>query len=230
MIKHVGFDFAGTIAELSPTPSEIARSYLKASKGVEIGVAWIDMAYRCVDKMMFYSSVKTRTVEAKRDFYHRYNEMLFRTLGLTHIVGDTGEFFDYFMGIEKHWRLKEGVVPLFDELVSKNFSLYLLSNFDSKLMDIVADLGIRDRFEDICISQDIGYEKPDIRFYEYFLKKQHLRPEELFYIGDSYELDFLPATHFGIKTVLLDSMGAHPVNKERVESFGELVQLIEGTA
>jgi FMN phosphatase YigB (HAD superfamily) len=76
------------------------------------------------------------------------------------------------------------------------------------------------------ISQTEGIEKPDPRFYRSFFDRYRIAIEDSFYVGDSYVLDFLPATGIGLKTWLLDEGGLYPYCPDAIGSLDELLQRI----
>jgi HAD superfamily hydrolase (TIGR01549 family) len=64
--------------------------------------------------------------------------------------------------------------------------------------------GILHLFEDTYISMDIGYDKPDVRFYEEALRRCRLQPHEVLMVGDSMTTDILGAQAAGLDTVFFD--------------------------
>lgn len=51
---------------------------------------------------------------------------------------------------------------------------------------------------------DIGYDKPDVRFYEEALRRCRLQPHEVLMVGDSMTTDILGAQAAGLDTVFFD--------------------------
>ncbi len=199
------FDFAGTIADLSPSSAEIFREFLKENYSIDSDIKMIEKAYDCVDRNLFYSSVNVRNYEDKRDFYKYYNDMVLKNLGLFDLVDNKkNQVFEYFISVKRHWILKKDVRETFENLKKLGKTVSIVSNFDSKLKNIVANLEIEHLIDNIHISQDEGFEKPDVRFYKMFLEKYDINPKESLYVGDSYELDFEPALKVGLIPLLID--------------------------
>ena len=67
--------------------------------------------------------------------------------------------------------------------------------------------GVLRFFEDTYISMDIGYDKPDIRFYEEALRRCGLTPQDVLMVGDSMTTDILGAQAAGITSVFFDRRG-----------------------
>ena len=51
---------------------------------------------------------------------------------------------------------------------------------------------------------DIGYDKPDVRFYEEALRRCGLQPSEVLMIGDSMTTDILGAQAAGMDALFFD--------------------------
>lgn len=86
--------------------------------------------------------------------------------------------------------------------LSQNYPLYLLSNQIEALMP---NLRTKYDFFELFQFQAVSYEanlcKPNLDFYQYFLDKTKINPEESIFIDNSQKnLD--PATSLGIKTIL----------------------------
>ena len=206
MIKTVVFDFADTIAKLVPSKELLVQSFIKEKLNLEIPIKRIEETYFYIQNLYFYSSVQIKDSSSKSKFYQEYNRKIFSNLGVLHLMEPfLDEFFEYFLKNKKHWILKEGVLELFKFIQAKDLKIGLISNFDTILIDILDhQLQIRDYFSYVHISQDIGLEKPNPDFYVDFLTKHNLKAEEILYIGDNYELDYLPSSTLGFKSVLLD--------------------------
>ena len=70
-------------------------------------------------------------------------------------------------------------------------------------------------FEFILASSEYLFRKPDRRIFELALKKAQLVPQEVWYIGDSYECDVLGAGNAGIFPVWYVGATARPVEQRK---------------
>ena len=90
-------------------------------------------------------------------------------------------------------------------LHSKGYRLFAASNsFGHLQRSRLEHAGILSFFEDTYISMDIGYDKPDIRFYQEALRRCGLQPSEVLMIGDSMTTDVLGAQAAGIDALFFD--------------------------
>ncbi len=98
--------------------------------------------------------------------------------------------------VEKAWNamlldLPEERVELIKKL-KNNHTIYLLSNTNAIHIDAFKkQLGNRKwlafckLFDKMYLSHELGLRKPDIKIFEYILKEQKLKAEEVFFIDDS---------------------------------------------
>jgi FMN phosphatase YigB (HAD superfamily) len=215
--KLVMFDFADTIARLSPSKEELLQNYIINEIGITISLEKISEVYHYATNLMFYSSVTIHDIEDKQKFYNNFNENLIALLGLTHLI-DSSKLFNYFKEHGQHWQLKNGVQNLFEELHSKKCFISLVSNFDTRLYNILENMGISNHFDSIFISQEVGLEKPNIDFFDLPIKQHNIPKQDCYFIGDSYMLDYLPSNTLGINSILLDE-------NNKYENFGVLTKI-----
>lgn len=84
-------------------------------------------------------------------------------------------------------------------------------------------------FSGIFCSADIGFEKPDKRFFQEIICKLECLPEELVMIGDNYKKDIEGAKLCGIRTVFFDHSGTdgrYPMADSVIYSMNELTSTI----
>ena len=98
--------------------------------------------------------------------------------------------------------LVPGTLETLEALQRKGYRLFAASNsFGHLQRSRLEHAGILRFFEDTYISMDIGYDKPDVRFYEEALRRCGLQPHEVLMVGDSMTTDILGAQKAGLATV-----------------------------
>lgn len=220
------FDFADTLAELKPSRQDILAEHIERISGIQIGADAIARSYKAADLIMKYSSVLIRTKAQRAEFYQEYNRHLLALLGISHLV-DPAELFSVFSAHKKHWQLKSDACDTLNELRQRGYRIGIISNFDTRLEQIVYDhLDLASTVDYLHVSQSEGIEKPDLQFYLGFFKKYDIAIEHSFYVGDNYVLDFLPARSIGLKTWLLDEAGLYAHLPEAITSMGDVLQRI----
>ena len=228
MIKNVLFDFAGTIADLSPSSEEMLCSYVEKFCDFELEKEKAREAFACLDKHMFYSSVKVTDFDSKSKYYQHYNDMIIKSLGISDRVDNSkNQLFEYFASRDRHWVLKPDVKDTFITLKDRGFKVGIISNFDSKLLDIVDRLEVSNLIDYLHISQDEGYEKPQLEFYQSFFDRHGLKVDESSYCGDSYILDFLPALSLEIeKPFIIDPHGNYSKREETIQNISDILKIL----
>ncbi|MFX1518852.1 MAG: HAD family hydrolase [Promethearchaeota archaeon] len=68
---------------------------------------------------------------------------------------------------------------------------------------------IRDLFDIIVVSSEIGKNKPSLTLFQAALKKLNVNPKNSIYIGDRLLYDIMPAKKLGFKAVIWIRQGAH---------------------
>ncbi len=102
----------------------------------------------------------------------------------------------------------DGAEDLLSFLYGK-YRLYIVSNCSAKVQDgRIKSSGIAKYFENIFISQKIGFDKPNKEFFDAcFSEISDFSPDETVIIGDSLSSDIKGGKNAGIKTVWFDPSG-----------------------
>jgi len=118
-------------------------------------------------------------------------------------------FDDYFETVYEQFRLP-GVWELFPDVAGvladlsrSGIRLGMISNFDRRLYDILAQLNVRDHFEHLIISSEIGIRKPAARIFEVAVHKFGVAADEILHIGDEPDSDFAGARRAGFQALLV---------------------------
>jgi HAD superfamily hydrolase (TIGR01549 family) len=101
--------------------------------------------------------------------------------------------------------LVPGAAEELERLHNKGYRLFAASNsFGHLQRSRLEQAGILHWFEDTYISMDIGYDKPDVRFYQEALRRCGLQPNEVLMVGDSMTTDVIGAQNAGIEALFFD--------------------------
>lgn len=119
--------------------------------------------------------------------------------------------------------LVDGAKEVLETLRAEGYRLFAASNsFGHLQRSRLEYAGILHYFEDTYISMDIGYDKPDIRFFQEALRRAALRPNEVLMVGDSMTTDILGAQAAGMDTVFFCRRGVPPENIKTITALREL--------
>lgn len=101
--------------------------------------------------------------------------------------------------------LVPGAKEMLENLQAKGYRLFAASNsFGNLQRSRLEKAGILKYFEDTYISMDIGYDKPDIRFYQEALRRCGLQAKEVLMIGDSMTTDVIGAQKAGMDALFFN--------------------------
>jgi putative hydrolase of the HAD superfamily len=122
-----------------------------------------------------------------------------------------------------HWRVAADVEPVLCELAKRGFNLGIASNFDGRLLRVVAESPALSLCSRIFMSAQVGYAKPDPRFFVAVGRGLDVQPGEIMLVGDDWQADIAGARLAGWQAIWLmreagDSAEPH------IRSLAELVQ------
>ncbi len=119
------------------------------------------------------------------------------------------ELYDYFRSADA-WLLYPDVLPALERLQFMGFRMGIISNFDSRLREIVANLGIAPLIEQIITSWSARASKPDPRIFRKAAADFQIAPSQATHVGDSVREDIEGAKSAGLNAILIDRNGSHP--------------------
>jgi putative hydrolase of the HAD superfamily len=118
------------------------------------------------------------------------------------------------------------VLPALDALAGAGLRLGVVSNWDCGLGDVLAGLGVADRFGVVATSAVVGAGKPDPRIFRHALGGLGVAPEAALHCGDLPAYDCAGAAAAGVRGVLIDRAGAAAEGPcPRIRSLLELLPL-----
>jgi HAD superfamily hydrolase (TIGR01549 family) len=85
-----------------------------------------------------------------------------------------------------------------DRLRTKGYLVTVASNFDARLRRILGEMDVLDRFDEVLISSDLGWSKPNTEFYHTAaIRIGADDPSKLLMIGDTHQGDVIAARQAG---------------------------------
>ena len=131
------------------------------------------------------------------------------TFELAGVIDRFTNFDDFFGELYRHfataqpWHLYSDTIPSLEAWQKQGIELGIISNFDTRLYQVLKILGLKQYFLTITISSTTGAAKPDGKIFRTALEKHHCSSHRAWYIGDSFKEDYCGATSAGIKSFLL---------------------------
>ena len=134
------------------------------------------------------------------------------------------------------WELMEWIPFAEDALkeLSKKYICCIASNAgysDTALMiEALKRVGAEKYFNYFYTSKDLGYEKPDKRFFQKIAEEINVTPKECLMLGNDYNKDIVGAKAVGMKTIYFNEKlitGDFPDADIIINSMKELVNVVK---
>ncbi len=144
------------------------------------------------------------------------------------------ELYDSFnFDFGKHIVMLDGAVDVLKEIKKRGYILGCVTNGVSSLQNIKLDTaGIRDMFDVVVVSGDIGIYKPDRRIFDEAVRRAGVKNQEALFVGDHPINDIQGALGADMKAVRMNygdfkgkGLGAEGVAAE-IEEITQLLDLI----
>jgi len=109
-----------------------------------------------------------------------------------------------------------------------NLKLGVISNFDSRLYSVLADLRIRTFFNAVTICSEVGFAKPQPEIFETAIRTLGVLPGRTVFAGDSLVDDFQAGRNAGLEAILVDRTGRYAAMRSvrRIASLNELLPIV----
>jgi putative hydrolase of the HAD superfamily len=165
---------------------------------------------------------------AVRDEKRWWKDIVFHVFTDVGMVENFDEFFDRlydnFRGAQG-WMLFPETLHTLKQLKSLGLKLGVISNFDSRIYSVLDALGIRDFFDVITVSSEVGCAKPDQGIFDAAVGALGIPASAVLLVGDSPHDDVEPAIRAGLSAVLVDRNNRHPAKTHlrRITSLTEVI-------
>ncbi|MFX4291445.1 HAD family hydrolase [Streptomyces bohaiensis] len=230
-IRAVLWDIDDTLFDYSGAERAGVLRHLAAEGAALTGPGAADAVKRWNDVMALHYG---RFVRGELTFGEQRRERVRGFLGEPLTDEDADAWFArYREHYEGEWRVFADVLPALEAVAAAGLRQGLLSNSAAAPQDRkLRRLGIRDRFEVLVCSDDLGCAKPDPAAFHAACMTMNLEPEEVAYVGDRWDTDAVAAAEAGLTGVWVDRSGASPTVPigpvARITGLDELLPLVVG--
>ena len=221
-VKAITFDAGGTLIRPYPSVGEIYAEVL-ARYRIQVDPQEVESDFRTT----FSQNRKIERKEVSEDAERSFWRGLVGTVLGHHIPSKIfeavfDELYNTFASASR-WQLANNALPVLKELGFRGYRLAILSNADSRFRQVFQEMGIADLVEEVFISSEIGYEKPDPRIFRHVEKTLGLPPHQILHIGDNPHQDAQGAANAGWHHLLLKS----EQSKSEYPSINKMSELID---
>lgn len=141
------------------------------------------------------------------------------------------QFDEYFedvfeaFGGPSYWMLYPDTLGVLKGLKEQGYELGIISNFDSRLFNVLRGLGIADLFDTITISSLAHAAKPAPKIFQLALDKHAMDPDDAVHVGDSRRDDVDGARKAGLQAVLIERESQLTSSASNIPAIQTLEQL-----
>jgi len=125
------------------------------------------------------------------------------------------------------WHVFPEVPEVLDELRRRGLRLAVVSNWDSRLPELLERLGLAERFDAVLVSGIEGVEKPSPEIFLRAAQRLALPPERCAHAGDSPLDDYRGAESAGMLPILVDRADVFAGDFVRVRDLRGVCELID---
>lgn len=132
--------------------------------------------------------------------------------------------------LEERNDVMNGAMSLLTQLKSKGYTIFAGTNGVGQTQrKRLASANMTDLFDGLYISEEVGFEKPDVRFFDYIFNDARITDlSKVVMIGDSLSSDIEGANRVGIDSIWF-SNGAETSDKtytKKVDNLSEILELV----
>ena len=127
-------------------------------------------------------------------------KLLFQEFNIKASIGEVADHYQRYLG-QGHYFV-EGAEEVLEQL-SKKFRIYVVTNGSLEIQrGRIKSSGIKKYVQDIFVSEEIGYNKPSVEYFDKcFAQIPDFKKENTVIIGDSLSSDIQGGINAGIKTI-----------------------------
>lgn len=211
--KVIFFDAMGTLFDLQSSVGEIYQQHaLKYNVAVDaklLNLAFKE-SFKSAPPLAFFSTELTTVEEQEFAWWKSVVQTTFAQAG----VLEFSNFADFFTEIYAYFATKEpwyvfsDIVPSLKKWQDRGVELGVISNFDSRLNQVLKVLELEQFFTSITISSTVGSAKPEQDIFKIALNKHGFVAKQAWHIGDSLAEDYQGAKNAQIKPFWLNRNSA----------------------
>lgn len=203
----VFFDAANTL--LYPYPSvgdiyaEVASRYGVTTDGATVQRAF-GKSWTHVQALVQNDPVRYGVGEPDgRRFWHTLVHDVFSQIALPDTFDAFFEELYRLFAQPDVWRVFSECRDVLQTLQEQGYIIGVISNWDTRLYDILHGLELMPYFEHVSISAVVGWEKPHREIFRHATDAVNVAPERALHIGDSLQADVIGAQQAGLQPLWL---------------------------
>ncbi len=203
-------DGMGTLFDLKYSVGEIYQQ-LALKYGVKTDAEWLNKAfidcYKAAPPLAFSEQKLTSITQSEFIWWKNVVQATFQGVDALDCFSNFTVFFQElytYFATKEPWYIYPDVIPCLNSWQQKGIELGVISNFDTRLNQILKALDLEHFFMSITISSVAGFAKPDQNIFKIALKKHEFMANQAWHIGDDRSCDYFGAKNAGINAFWLN--------------------------
>ncbi|MBL1211125.1 HAD-IIIA family hydrolase [Geminocystis sp. GBBB08] len=202
-------DAVGTIFGVKNTVGDVYTQIAKkygANREAEIINNYFYQAFKNSPPLAFETENEEEIKELEFEWWQN---ITYNTFNQDNKIQEFTNFKDFFIELYNHFKTSQPWV-IYDEVISslnhwqkQGIELGIISNFDTRIYEVLDNLNLKQYFQTITISSITGVAKPHPKIFKIALAKHNCKPENSWYIGDSAKEDYWGAKSLGMQSFWL---------------------------
>lgn len=226
MSQYIVFDCYQTLIykkNLEKIVQDFSRDILKKI----IPLAYIKYGYETIYDRYKFRHPRLETPKQRENFYLGYNKELFEIMGFS-VSSDQALELSQLLKKAVWVRYSDTLVAL-DDMKTREIPMGLLTNWTKTLDQVLKDVKLTPYFDFVHSSHTLKIEKPNPKVFVKALKNIIKKFNKVYYVGDDYELDVVPARYAGLIPILIDRDNRYPdsVDCLRIERLTDLKKIVK---
>lgn len=208
--KVIFLDAMGTLFDLKSSVGEIYQRYA-LKYGVEVAAPAIEAAFitsfKSAPPLAFSGTELAAIKQQEFSWWKQVVTATFTELEVQEKFTDFNSFFSeiyFYFGTKEPWYLFPDTVDSLKLWRDRGITLGVISNFDSRLLEVLNQLDLEQFFTSITISSTAGFAKPEANIFQIALDKHQARSSEALHIGDNPIEDYEGAQQAGLGALWLN--------------------------
>lgn len=223
--KFIYFDLDDTLLDHKSAERnalEDIREYFSFLADVDLGTL-VDIYHRINSKQ--WKLYSEGSIDRKKLQQNRFE------LTLRELDADPGRHAEvgnkYMRCYRNHWRWVEGARSAFDQ-IRQTFEVGILTNgFSETQKAKFHRFNLYESAHHLVISEDVGHLKPHPKIFEHATSLTSYKPNEILYIGDSFNSDVKGGTGFGWNVAWFAANGEEEKNQQADFIFNDFTNLTD---
>jgi putative hydrolase of the HAD superfamily len=227
--KVIFLDAMGTLfgikSSVGEIYQEIALKYGVKGDANHINAAFIN-SFKTAPPLAFQSRDVDLAISQQEFIW--WQKVVTETFCQAGILDNFSDFSSFFAELymhfstEKPWYIYPDVIPRLQNWQQQGIQLGVISNFDSRLNQVLKVLNLSNFFTTITISSLAGFAKPDSNIFKIALAKHNFTAQQAWHIGDSFVADYQGAKKVGIQSFWLNRSRLSTKNENHLPNLSSL--------